>query len=225
MKGMDYMDSAIRKIQKALKLANGNSNADEAQAAILLAQRLMAKHGLTASDIGSTEQKQPEALEGKIRRNRIEWWHRKLTLIVADNFRCYSFYANGSYVGFLGLPEDVEIAKEIYLFAENAIKHHSSEYLKSRRYYFGSRRQTNMLKNDYITGFLEGLREKFKEQIESECLSLVLVKHDAVVQYHEKANWKTGKPINVSALGDSAAHAQGYKDGRDFNNPVGKMIG
>ncbi|AIQ26943.1 hypothetical protein P40081_01010 [Paenibacillus sp. FSL P4-0081] len=222
---MKCMDSAIRKIQKALKLADDNSNAEEAQNAILLAQRLMAKHGLTASDIGSPEQKQPEALEGKIRKSRIEWWHRKLLGVVADNFRCYSFFAKGSYIGFLGLPEDVEIAKEVYVFAEDAIRHHSSEYLKTRNYYFGSRRQTNMLKNDYITGFIQGLREKFKEQVEVECLSLVLVKHDAVVEYYDKAKWKTGKPTNMSTLGDSAARAQGYKDGKNFNNPVGKMIG
>ncbi|ETT45241.1 hypothetical protein C162_21933 [Paenibacillus sp. FSL R7-269] len=201
------MDSAIRKIQKALKLADRNSNAEEAQAAILLAQRLMAKHGLSASDIGSDEQKQPEAQEGKIRKSRIEWWHRKLLNIVADNFRCFSFYASGSYIGFLGLPEDVEIAKEVYVFAEDALRYHSSEFLKTRVNYFGSRKRTNALKNDYITGFLQGLREKFKEQVETESLALVLVKHEVVVQANDEANWKTGKPIQMTSLGNGEARA------------------
>ncbi|WP_379142321.1 DUF2786 domain-containing protein [Paenibacillus sp. sgz500992] len=223
MKGMDYMDSAIRKIQKALKLANGNSNADEAQAAILLAQRLMAKHGLTAQDVGAEEEAAPEARKSSIRKSRVEWWHRKLNSIIADNFRCFGFFTSGRNIGFLGLPEDVDIAIEVYGFAESAIKYHASEYLKYNSY-SSSRRVSNGIKNDYISGFLEGLREKFKEQVALECFSLVLVKHEVVIKAHDNAGWTAAKTIQVNSMGDNEARTQGYRDGRDFNNPVGKMI-
>lgn len=219
------MDSAIRKIQKALKLANGNTNAEEAQNAILLAQRLMAKHGLTAQDISFQEDATPEARRATLRKNRIEWWHRDLILIVSNNFRCYCFFSSGYYVGFLGLPEDVDIALEVYGFAESAIKHNSSLYLKNHSSYSKSRKYSNSLKNDYISGFLQGLRDKFKEQIESESLALVLVKHDVVVKAHDDAKFKTAKVMQVNRLGDSEAQQQGYADGKGFNNPVGKMIG
>ncbi|MEK3945009.1 DUF2786 domain-containing protein [Paenibacillus sp. FSL H3-0310] len=218
------MDSAIRKIQKALKLADGNANAEESQNAILLAQRLMAKHGLTAQDVGSQEEKAPEARKGSIRKSRVEWWHRILNSIIADNFRCFGFFTSGRNIGFLGLPEDVDIAIEVYGFAENAIRHHASEYLKYYCY-SSSRRVSNGIKNDYITGFLQGLREKLKEQVAAECYSLVLVKHEVVVKAHDDAGWKTGKPVQMNLAGDSEARMQGYIDGKEFNNPVGKMIG
>ncbi|MEE4578793.1 DUF2786 domain-containing protein [Paenibacillus polymyxa] len=216
------MQDAIRKIQKAFKLAENNGNAEEAQAAMLLAQRLILKHGLTTADVRPEQDAVPEATQKSIRKVRVQWWEKQLAWIVADNFRCYSYTQRGYAIGFLGLPDDVSIAVEVQQFAESAIRYHSSNYLKDN--YSPSRRVSNAIKNDYITGFLQGLQEKFKEQIARESLALVLVRHEVVESAYESASWKKPKPTTINRMGDIEAMAQGYEDGRNFNNPVGKMI-
>ncbi|WP_025685293.1 DUF2786 domain-containing protein [Paenibacillus maysiensis] len=216
------MQDAIRKIQKAFKLAENNSNVEEAQAAMLLAQRLMLKHGLATADVKKEQEVAPEATKKSIRKSRVQWWEKRLAGIVAKNFRCYSYTQSGYAIGFLGLPDDVSIAVEVQQFAESAIRHHSGNYLKE--IYTSSRREANAIKNDYITGFLQGLHEKFKEQIAKESLSLVLVRHEVVEAAYESAGWKNPKPTTINRMGDPEALAQGYEDGKNFNNPVGKMI-
>lgn len=222
------MEPIIRKIQKALRLASNNPSAEEAQSAALLAQRLMTKHGLKMADVSQADidQNEVQAGAGQIIRKRIEWWQRRLNAIIANNFRCYGFFTSGRNIGFLGLPEDVEVAIEVYQFAENAVRYNASEYLKESFKYDPSpnRRYTNAVRNDYITGFLDGLKTKFKEQVELKCLALVLVRHEVVEQAHKDAGWKSAKPLQRSSANDSEALAKGYQDGRDWNNPSGKMI-
>lgn len=95
------MEDVIRKIQKALALANDNSNAEESHAAMLLAQRLMAKHKLSVSDLpGEKPEKKTEKV--KIRMAQVNWWKRRLAQIIDKNFRTHSFFNRGSYLGFIG---------------------------------------------------------------------------------------------------------------------------
>ncbi|MCM3273682.1 DUF2786 domain-containing protein [Paenibacillus elgii] len=217
------MEDVLRKIKKALNLAHNNSNSEESQAALLLAQKLMLKHGLTASDIPNEKPKEKNVKRAHIRSSRIEWWYTKLSIIVANNFRCEHFYASGRYIGFLGLEDDVEIASEVFKFAQEAIRYHSSAYLKHKSFH-RSRAEAIAIKNDYILGYLSGLREKFKEQVKSECLELVLVKDDAVIKAAEAAKFKEVEAKPVVIAGDYAARQQGYQDGKKFTKPNGPMI-
>ncbi|OPG98970.1 hypothetical protein B2I21_07380 [Chryseobacterium mucoviscidosis] len=216
------MQDAIRKIQKALRLAENNTNAEEAQAAILMAQRLMLKRGIVASDIKSEQEQTKEAKELLIRKNRIHWWEKRLHAIISDNFRCYSFYSAGSFLGFLGLPEDVEIATEVYKFAEDAIKYHAGNYMKQKD--ISSRKFYNATKNDYVRGFLAGLNDKFIEQVAQESFALVLVKHEVVETAYNEAELKEDKPAPVTSASNKEAMLQGYEDGKNFNNPIGKLL-
>lgn len=215
------MESIIRKIQKALSLAHNNSNANEAQNAMLLAQRMMAQHNLTVSDLPQ-QQEQKKAERSKINMFRIEWWQRQLSSIIADNFRCYAFMARGSYVGFLGLEQDSQIATEIFKYAVESIKHHAAVYLRANK---GSRSRAYALalKNDYISGFLIGMKAKFAEQVEKESLALVLVKDDIVVRTYEDWKLKEGRPIKKSTAQNQDAIEQGYMDGREFEKPVAQL--
>lgn len=218
------MDDIIQKIKKALALAHGNSNAEEAHTAILLVQRLMVKHNLSMSDIPLDKQKEKKTGRGYMNMGRVEWWQRRLSVIVADNFRCHSFYNSGNYVGFIGLEEDAKIAIEIFRFASEAIKFHSAKYLrenKERR----SRKYAIAIKNDYIKGFLNGLKDKFKEQVESESLAIVLVKDAIVVRAVEDMKLKKGSPIRNTTANDGEALRQGYRDGKRFEKPVGQIGG
>lgn len=215
------MQDIIRKIQKALALSNNNSNAEESHTAMLLAQRLMAKHNLTVSDLpGEEPTKRTERID--IRMKRVDWWKRRLALIIDKNFRTYSFFLRGSYIGFLGLDADVKIAVEVFRFASESIAYYATAYLRNnpeRR----SRGYAMAIKNDYITGYLEGLKEKFERQVKSESFALVLVKDALVVQAAEEMKLKTARPINRTTANDTDAIQQGYEDGLSFQQMSGSI--
>lgn len=209
----------VKKIKNALALAKGNKNENEAQAAMLAAQRMMLKYNLTMQDIPTEEQPKKEVTKDRIRINKVEWWHLKLACVIDANFRTYSYYVKGHSVGFLGLKEDVEIASEVYKFAMAAIKGHATEYLKKTRddFFYRSRSEAIAVKNDYIRGFLDGLRRKFADQVQSESFALVLVKDALVETAHKDANWKPGKERSYQRAGDKDAYDQGFIDGKNLD--------
>lgn len=212
-------ESVLRKIRKALALAHDHSNAEESQSAMLLAQRLMAKHNVAASDITDVSKKDVTKRVGRSysQSQRIAWWQVQLGSIVAENFRCY-LYRSGGHVVFLGLEEDVPIASDVFEFASSAIRHASSQYLLKNRAK-RTRQDAIARKNEYIHGFLDGLREKFKEQVESESMALVLVKDGLVVQAYEEMEFKSGRRWNITRSFDDEARLRGYMDGKTLEKP------
>ncbi|MDF9408503.1 hypothetical protein L7E55_09055 [Pelotomaculum isophthalicicum JI] len=72
-------------------------------------------------------------------------------------------------------------------------------------------------KNDYIIGFLNGLRDKFKEQVESKGYALVLVKDALVVKAVEDKKLKSGRTSRIVMAGSTGAREAGYREGRKFN--------
>lgn len=151
----------------------------------------------------------------------LKWWEKILSGIIGDNFRCVAYYRrNRPSVYFIGLKGDVEVAKEVFCYAVIVIKHLSSQYVKANKAFYGDGRR---LKNDYIVGFLNGLRDKFAAQVSSKCLSLMLVKDDAVVKAADNKKLKKAGRPRINVAGDADAIAAGYRDGKGFD-PDRKMI-
>lgn len=136
-------EKILGKIQKALKTAALNSGAtpEEAETAMMMAQRMMVKHGITMEDVEGAD---PERLAKKVVIHgygspveRKVWWKGQLARIIADNFRCVSYFnswPNGKVqLRFLGVKEDVEIAIEVFTYACNVVEHHAKQYLKKRK--------------------------------------------------------------------------------------------
>lgn len=275
-------EKVIEKIKKMLMTTTENgASEEEAQAFMLRAQKLMVKHGLSMSDIETEGQSDKEVVEepGSDYERRV-WWKGSLANIIAENFRCYTFftnYGNGVMrVKFLGLKEDVEIAIEVFKYASEIIPYHAKKYVNKRKkeleqkagvnfkkdfktteeiiewalkrnhltqgqlssleYAYGKdekifkmrlimRIKDNMgitvdgtaLRNDYIAGFLSGLADKFKEQVESNEWGLILVKDADVQQAYDNLNLRTTRATSAKALGDQHARASGYKQGKAFN--------
>lgn len=226
---MDENKSVKSKIVKLFALAGNNPSQEEAQAALLKAQELMAQHNLTMSDVQIEEQptkviEHGQAMEGE----KLGWWKRRLGSIVANNFRCFHYYAwagRGKHaVTFFGLKEDVEIAKEVFQYASIVIDYSANDFIKHWKKTFlyekPSRDLTTRTKNDYIVGFLQGLNDKFKEQIDTNGWGLIIVKDALVTEGYEKfrkGNLKTAKASTVSTGGEAGARQRGYKDGRSFD--------
>lgn len=218
--------SIIDKIKKALNLANNNPNQEEAENAMLLAQKLMAKHNIEMNQI---------VLEDKINKEvghdlainfvkKMPWWYTLLGNIIADNFKCTLYHSKGyksSALGFIGFKEDIEIAKIILDYAINVIDYNAKKYVKKKQ------REgwlTRGLRDDYIQGFLAGLKAKFQEQIDKENWGLILVKDEAVIEYTNK-NFKHSKSHNSfgNGRGDSEAYNAGYEKGKQFQKPDGHL--
>lgn len=206
-------EKIIDKIRKVLALTKSTYQ-EEAHAALLKAQELMAQHGLTMAEIQQEEAQEKNVLDTCIyKKRRTTWYEKRLATVVGENFRCHAYTGIGRGICFIGLEQDVDIAKEVYLYALSTMIYLAGEYVKR------SRKQIvkgNGLKNDYIIGFINGLKDKFKEQIESKGYALVLVKDALVVQtVNDKKLRKQKSKFTTSGVSD--ARITGYKDGRSFD--------
>ena len=97
------MNQILEKISKALRLGNNNTNENEAQSAILAAQRLMAKYHVSEEDVNeflNENEKQDEQVIEENADNEMnnDKWKRRLMITIAKNFRCDVFYRGGKLI-------------------------------------------------------------------------------------------------------------------------------
>jgi len=214
-------DKVIDKVRKALALANDNPNDSEAHTAMLLAQRLLAKNGLTLKDVEGEQESLKKVVQENIIPNsgRIPWWKKQLAMVISDNFKCKCFTVNyGNYnsaIAYFGLEDDVMIAKEVYQYAENILDKLATRYVQKL---YRDGKETKGMRNEYMYGFMNGLKEKFKEQVEKNDWGLIIVT-DALVEqrYSEKKFRKASSSgIQPGFSGSNEARSEGYKEGQNF---------
>lgn len=216
---MSVDKNIVEKIKKVLALTQ-SPYPEEAMAAMLKAQELMAQHGLSMSDV-NLEEKKPEKEvtdQSVYETRRMKWWIKQLSSIIGENFRCHPYYIarpNQTRMYFIGLKEDVELVKEVFNYAVIAVDHCAKAYIKKHK---TPGVDGKHLKNDYIIGFLGGLRDKFKEQVASKCLSLVLVKDALVIKAVEDKKLCKGAKSKIKVERDDAARQAGYRDGMNFDS-------
>lgn len=132
-------NSIVEKIQKMLATANDKAASEsEAQNALLMAQKFMAKHGLEMTDViaHADEDQKKEVVSDFTESQKTEWWQGRLATIVANNFRCFIYvskYSGNQRIVFVGVKEDAEIAKTVYMFAASVLPHLAKKYLKDRK--------------------------------------------------------------------------------------------
>lgn len=218
-------DSIIEKVKRALALAKDNPNDSEGQTALTLAQRLMVKHDISMSEVSFNSNNGKNVMKKDVTEHkRLRWWERQLASIISENFRCYYWwhtYSGGSVITFMGLEEDVELAKEVYSLSCEAVKYYSKRFIKENNL-SGSVGKTLQYKNDYIRGFLSGLSEKFEDQVRQNDWGLVLVKDALVVQTYEESPAEEVE-INVPELESMFAMTKGYEDGKTIDHTRKKI--
>jgi len=222
----EQQETILSKVKKLLALAENNTSADESQNSFLKAQMLLIKHGLTMNDVDNIEESNTKnVLNTSIdESSRMAWWKKQLANIISNNFRCKSFtsfMSTNTRICIIGLEEDVNIATEIYNCAVRTIEHQSKMYVKMNK----KTGKSAGLKNDFIIGWLKGLEDKFKKQVESvKEYGLILVKDALVVAEVEKMKLRTGQRSKITANRDENARSAGYRSGNNFNGSS-KMIG
>ena len=209
------------KIAKLLALAESPNEA-EAKAALLKARELMAKNKLTPEEC--KEQKNQKLVKDftDIQCTAMtNPWAASLSAVIADNYCCRAIsrkrkgYKTAT-VGFIGLEDDFEICKKIFLYAYNCIV--STCKREIERNPWDDRGTCRKAVNAYGWGFCEGLRDAFEAQKEEhQEWGLVMVTPQAVVEEADGL----GKPraigrneVDMDTLG---ARQKGYRDGLKFD--------
>jgi hypothetical protein len=223
------------KIRKLLILSKDSGATEgESQAAALMAQKLMLKYDLSENEVMAQDvsdearsfmRKKEAYTKPATEYMRILLWHERLAVIIAENFRCHTYFqwwkgnrnenkgASTRRIVFLGLREDTDLAVEVFEFIWKAIEYCAEDYLEDRPDVKGREKQG--VRNDYIFGYLNGLNDKFKAQVEENGYQLVLVKDALVEAEFGKLKLSTSK-TSATRSGDKDAWQSGYTKGREF---------
>ena len=207
-------DKILSKISKLLTLSKDSGASDsEALAALQLAQQLMAKYGVEASDIDGIKEENKNIIEVRCEHKWDAGFRKPLASVISENYRCKCFLRE-AVVCFLGQQTDAQIAKQAFEFAYKFIyKRGNQEYEKVRKQgYSGA-----SVFNSYAAGFLSGL----KEILDAQSKALMIVVPDAVIDAYNAmtlANARGG--MNTKNGVYSSIYESGRQDAIDhFSKP------
>ena len=201
------MNKLMEKVQKLLALANGNNNSeDEAKAATLKAQRLIAEYNLDMSQLN------PEEIAYKLVRAvhpNNNGYRASLASILAPNFRCKCVFVGG-VVHFFGREGEVDACTEIFNNLYVTMRRNGQRQEREAR---KEGRSTHGVANCYWTGFMKGLKDELDSQ--SRAL-MIIVPEDVKDKFAERFPTLGKFHGGQRHTGyDSSAYNSGYSDGRN----------
>lgn len=227
-------EAIIRKVKGLLAIANDNKDDEESQSAFIMAQKLMMKHNISSSEISSGSNESAEVLDGKATvHKKLFWWESQLAGIIGKNFRV-KYYINSKVLSgdkkkkraiiFMGFKQDVELAREMYVLAYDALTSYSKQFVED---WYNDNQDvqrhasfTSNVKNSYIRGFLSGMETKFEEQVkemEQEYGLILLVPKEVNEKYEEMFKGAKSLSVRIPAVGESQAYQKGYNQGNKID--------
>ena len=214
----------IGKVKSLLAIARDERNDEESQSAFLLAQKLMIKYKLERYEVEDFVEAEPIGEKNVTVFKRLYWWEKELADIIATNFRVKSFWQSRyvssedvqrkSCIKFYGLESDLELAKEIFLLAYEALIYFSKKYIEE----FFEGGLTAKYKTSYIQGFLHGLKQRFAEQVEEMVRNnhevMVITTLPMVVADAWKKEDVKPEKLKIPSIDVLLAYEAGYEDGK-----------
>lgn len=206
------MEKILNKIKNLLDLANNNPNENEAIAAALKAQELMAKYNIELDQLDDKKETREivEEIYHQSDKHEMRKWKIGLAGIIAQNFRCKVYFMNKKDVVFYGYKEDAKIALNVFTYLyEIGNKFAVRYYNKCKK----EGKETRGVMNTYLVGFKDGVAEVLEKQ----CTALMIVTPKEVTESFEEmtSGWKTMKST-LRLSGDTSAYSNGKSDGRDM---------
>jgi hypothetical protein len=178
----------LRRVRMLREVAERSCNAHEAQAAALLAQKLVAEHGL--SETGVEVEDDNPVIESLVvpDRKRMPRWQDELLAVLAAEFRCvavsYRRRGCGRRLTLIGRSRDCAIVVELWLQAVSAASRLSARYAREARAFA---EKGVSARTSWCHGFVAGLAARLAEQRGAhQEWGLVLVPDDAVREEIEK---------------------------------------
>lgn len=213
----------IDKIEKLIALSSSD-NENEAKAAMLKAQELMAKYEIEMSQINSDKAKERPVVPYTSPSFRDDWVV-DLGSLIAGNFRCRAVISSRRGSGgafrlkFYGFDEDAQISINIFNYAVKVIRRRMATlraiYAEAGRE-FGRNEKMN-----YVEGFNAGLHQNFedqKKQSETFALAcLVPAEVNAFVDEIPGMEEYQNREFERSREHD-LLRQYGYIDGKNFQN-------
>lgn len=217
MKGRGDIISRIRKL---LALGKDNDNAEEATSAVLMAQRLIVKYGVSDGELDADGGAPADIIgvDAEPLANA-RTWRWQLACIIADSFRCKMWQTKYMSAGrarkrftFYGYEQDAQAASLAFTYlyrTGNRLANAAVREAKRKGYLVDG------AYNSYIMGFLGGLRI----ELEKQSRELMVVMPLAVREKYEsdvacKVKMSEMKKLSCDHWHDWLA-VRGLRDGRD----------
>lgn len=195
----------IETIKKVLELASNNPSEEEARAATLKAQELMAKYHIEMSDIDAQDS---DISEMYVEVGMGKKWKYQLARVISRNFCCKHFLYGKANVVFYGHSVDVKIASKIfyYLFQLGDKLGHKAYADAKAEYGFG-----DGVYNSFVSGFVAGIAH----ELDAQCTALmIVVPQDVEDSYAEKSKGFKRARLNNVSVNDYTIYTQGFNEGR-----------
>lgn len=198
----------IDKIKKLLALASNNPNENEAMAAALKAQALMAEYNIKEAELGEEVKEIDEITIDAPASHVMKKWRINLGITIARNFRCKVYMVNGESVVFYGYKQDIAAAAQVFNFLfETGNK-------LANRYYYAEKKaghSTSGLLASYLTGFVKGIASELDKQ----CMALMIITPKEVEDGFNDLVKGWGTKQIRSRVVNTGAYSQGHADGRE----------
>lgn len=220
---MNKRDSIVDKVRKILALAKGAGTQEEAQAALLHAQRLMAGFHIDETELAEPGQEPDPIIHESRVKSAMKPWVRVIFVAVGKAFRCKTVWL-GTFdkwerkdATFYGEASDVALANMVFEQAIGAAKGLADEYAKKSA---KPGVKQGYLYFSCLDGFAAGLRDGYDQQTQNdEALMVVSRVPERVLadypRFARQFNLNGGTPLGITRP-LSGAYGSGQADGRQF---------
>ena len=202
------MEKIIIKIKNLLDLSNNNPNQNEAFAAALKAQELMAKYKIRVENLEDNPEKITRQFFDGSEVSGNKKWRSYLAQIISKNFRC-KCYLSGDYIVFYGYDNDAKIALDVFkMLVSTATKLSRKEYYTRKKNGYS----TKGVMNAFLLGFCDGV----KEVLDRQCTTLMIITPKEVEKGFEEltVGWKK-KPNKIKVNTNKEIENNGRIAGRN----------
>ena len=206
---MENKKTIIEKIKKIMALASNNPNEQEAIAAALKAQKLMAEYHIEENELGEeVNEKNIDKIICSVG-GKSQKWKISLGIMLAKNFRC-KCYLMGSEVVFYGFDDDIKICSEVYHSLYKIGVKLSDKKKREYREMYGTAKG---VRNTFCSGFVAGIRS----ELEKQCTALMIVVPKEVEDKYKEmtAGFSTRNCCLGSMSGDRNIYNDGFQSGKD----------
>ena len=165
---MQNEEKIIQTIRKILELSKNNPSEEEAKAAALKAQEMLAKYHIDMKEVESIDIDTVESIDEVRVDLPAKKWKYRLAKIVANNFRCKHFYIGRGTLVFYGHKTDAYVASETFKYLFNVGNRLAGREVDR---VFAKTHTSSNVYNSFVAGFCAGIEEALGEQ----CQALMII--------------------------------------------------
>lgn len=193
------------KIQKLLALAGNNPNENEAKAALLKAQQLMAQYNVDMEGLHQGESIKYDLIVTKVKAHQLR---NSLGTIIANSFACRIIIYGGK-IGFFGREDNAKASASAFEFAFRVMHKNGKKAVRDAGYTPHRAGAANYY-NSYALGFLSGI----KSAMDAQTVALaVVVPEDVNNEFKSRFQTKSYQSRGLSSAVSADSYARGFRDG------------